>query len=178
MINEDYNRTKQVISKLNSTLDSIGSELEKSVEGYSQNKLLSLGKEALRDSSYLYAELYFEKLGESSEFEEIASLYEGLSATLSDCEYDIQLKGRYHGLRDNSGSFDSEKVIENAVSCMMQSTAMYAENTLSAEELFEIELYIDRIPFNGLQIPLREEFNRIYSKFKKRCLDVFLGETQ
>jgi hypothetical protein len=56
---------------------------------------------------------------------------------------------------------------------MIESIRMYAEKEISKEDLFTIETLIDRIPFQRIYIRNRNEFNKLYNKFKEDNMKVF-----
>ncbi len=59
---------------------------------------------------------------------------------------------------------------------MVTATDMYQEGKLSKEDLSRIEKLVDKFPFRTTTIQGRDEFERLYGRFKTYCLEVFIGE--
>ncbi len=136
------------------------------VKGYSSEKKFSLGKELANEEEYFSALVIFDELSKTDK-KEIADIYKPLVFSMLNLE------------RDRSDEEITIKVddilTKRIIGCMMESTNMYAQKKISKEEFNELELLIDRIDFKNMRITGREEFNRIYCKFKEYCvLDVYL----
>ena len=131
---------------------------------YSPEELLRLGREYAKNENYSEAKMVFEKLSETqSNFVGISDLYKSLILAISSAKFREKIHSRGH---------DSEFVVEKAIYCMAESTRMHAEKELSKDDLFTIEKLVDEIPFSEMQIPGREEFERIYGKFKEYIFSI------
>lgn len=123
---------------------------------YSTKELFSMSKKYMDDSEYLKAYILFYELKERKSMREISTLYSSLIPILT--------------------HYEEESDIDNIIQCMTLSTEMHAEGSLPKEELFNLETLIDRIPFRKMIIPYRDEFERIYCRFKEYSVKVFLEE--
>ena len=66
--------------------------------------------------------------------------------------------------------------IESIITGMVTATDLYNEGRISKEDLFQVEKMIDKFPFKTSTISGREEFEKLYRRFKEYTLKVFLGE--
>lgn len=169
------NRYENVLRETDALTDAFEAEIER-VKQYAPERLLSLGKDLLNDSKYLKAELLFCELEKYRKFREITNLYQGITSTLLDCELSRQFGHGFNTPCDKSCSLNIQGIIRKVVSCMIESTTMHVEDTISTEDFFEIELLIDRIPFKKIPLEDKKEFEDAYCGFKEYALDVFLEE--
>jgi hypothetical protein len=126
---------------------------------YSEDELFSMGRRFMNNSRYSEAEIIFDKLYKKGGIvmKEISSMYDFLIHSLTK--------------RISDGM-----IINGVIRCMATLTEMYAEKTFSKKNFFDIETLLDRLPFRTMTISNREEFERIYSKFKEYSIDIFLGK--
>jgi hypothetical protein len=66
--------------------------------------------------------------------------------------------------------------INSMVSAMINAVELYQDEIIQADDLFTVERLIDRYPFNNTPIKNREEFEKIYCRFKEYNLRLFLED--
>ena len=138
-------------------------KLRRRIRNYSAEELLREGKKYAADSRYFEARVVFAEGTSRKMVRETSGLY--LSIILSVNSSRVVNKNNHK--QDNS-------IIDKIVHCMMESTRMHAEKTLSNEDLFILECLIDRVPFKTMVVPNRDEFESLYSRFKEYVSNVFL----
>ena len=138
----------------------INLELQK-IKDCSEDELLSIGRRFMDNSRYSEAEIIFDMLYKKggTVMKEISSMYDFLAHSLTK-------------------RIPEDIIADGVIRCMATLTEMHAEKTLSKESFFDIETLIDRLPFRKMTIPNREEFERIYCKFKEYSIDIFLGKNR
>lgn len=136
---------------------------------HSPEELFSRGKEYLDNFRYSDAELVFGELYRNHrEFNRASGLYSSLASALYNSE----------SLDIDDRLYKSELITDKVVRCIMELATRHSERTLSTDDLFAMELLIDRIPFEEIIIQNREEFEIVYCKFKEYCIQVFLKENK
>jgi hypothetical protein len=152
-------------------LDEVVEETTNKIRCRSIEEILSIGKEYLENNNYAGAMTAFEEVKKDMKMKNLAEMYNSLAFAIINPTVD-----KSSVPQDFRREVD-DLVLDKIIYCMMESTRMYAEKEIPKEELFSIESFVDKIQFKDMTIKDREEFSRIYCKFKEYCiLDVYLGE--
>jgi hypothetical protein len=158
--------TRDPLSRLINDLTELDKKIEERMKSYSPEELLSIGREQVTDSypNYMQAAFIFDELSKNSNggIREISRLYKHLITSLS-----------YPGTQNPK---IADFIVRRLINCMSESTRMHFEKDISKEDLFAIDTLVDRIVSENILIPNREEFEKIYCRFKEYTLDVFLGK--
>ncbi len=147
--------------------------LHERIKYYSPEELFMRGKDYLNDGCYVEANIVFERLSKiRGKMREVAGLYNHLLSTFiqSSSALFCQIIG------DKPPIEFEEEIIEEVISCMVESNMMHAEGNLSKEDLFGIEKLVDEIPYKKLRFSGKEEFEKLYCRFKEYALNVYLRE--
>ena len=147
-------------------------ELESLIETYSPEELLLKGKRFAEEDKYIQARTTFKKLiSRNTKLNEIAKLY------YSVIEPQILIsKVGIESILGKELSTKQNSIISLIISSMINATELYQDKLLPKKDLFTIERFIDRFPFEEAIIPNRKEFERLYSQFKEYVQNVFLKE--
>lgn len=146
--------------------DVIADEAKNKIKYRSIEDSFSIGKEYLENDDYIEAITIFDELSrEDNKVKDLADIYKAVTFAIINSDFGIE------------NDLEKENMIAGKmVDCMKKSSDMYMEKKIKKEELFNIECLIDRVNFRNMKIKEREEFNRVYNKFKEYCiLGVYLG---
>jgi len=153
-------------------------ELEAKFATYSPEELLSNGRRFTEEGDYSQAIIAFEELSKrrDSKLKELSELYDNLLIFSA-------MYGEIRGIQEKITSEIIDRVlerrsIETMFSEMINSVSLHQEGKISGEDLMIIEKVIDRFPFSKVTITGREEFNKIYGRFKEYALKVFLEDKE
>jgi len=149
-------------------------KLEQLLETYSDSELLDLGRRYVEDENYRSALNTFQKCRRSARpIKQIGQLYcflvSGVLTTTND--------GLGKHLRENAYS---NNFIDLVIYCLFTSKKMHSEGELPKEDLFNLENLVDKIDLNQIDlnkidVSKKEEFYKMYCKFKEYTADVFIG---
>jgi len=154
-------------------LDEVVEEATNKIKCRSMEEILSIGKEYLENYNYMGAMTSFNEVKKDKKMKNLAEMYNCLAFAI------INPMVEKDSVPQDFIREVDELVLNKIVYCMMESTRMYCKKEIPKEELFSIESFVDKIQFKDMIIKDREEFNRIYYKFKEYCiLDVFVGEKE
>jgi hypothetical protein len=153
-------------------------EFETSVKCMDSKHLLEVGRELVQEGDYARAEIAFNQLYKTAQLREASKIY-----------LDLLILKKTILLTKSSlfGKFSQKKIpdlefmvkcepADQVLECMISSTQMYSEGKISREDLLTIERIIDETPFSEITIPNRQEFNKLYGRFKEYAYQVFSRE--
>lgn len=163
MINYEFQKLMEIGEQIIEEKKS-ADKLEKRVKNYSLDELLSMGRELVSDSRYLEAKVVFNEISKTKEME-VGYLSEIYGLLILSFVYLNSVK-----------KVNSNPIINNMIYCMSETTRMHSEKSIPKEDLFTIETLIDRIASKDITIPDRDEFEKIYCRFKEYVTKVFVGE--
>lgn len=139
-------------------------KIKEKIEDYPPHNILSIGRDYAKNSKYLEAKIAFDRLEKTKGFEDLSNLYQKIILSLSSLKFRKIVHSR---------GYDNESLVNSAIHCMVESKRMYSEKEISKQDLFTIETLIDRIPFKTIFMKDRDEFEKLYFKFKEYNLEVF-----
>ncbi len=138
------------------------SELTRIIKSCSDEELLRRGREFVSQSKFTGADVVFLEGITRKKIQEISDVYLSVLRTFN-----------FLGLFGKAREID-EFAIGKSLYCMAESTRMHAEKNLPDEDLLVLERLVDEVPYRRITIPNREEFQKIYERFKEYCVNVFL----
>ena len=153
-------------------------QIQEIIKSYSEEELLLTGRELLEED-YIKSATVFRELSKYKDKKDLAELYLSVLSPIiynqfkEECNFimSMELEIPKEAERDLSNSS-----IESIITGMVTAANMHSEGKLSQEDLFTIEKIVDQFPFRTITIPGREEFERLYGRFKEYSLKVFVGE--
>ena len=153
-------------------------QIQEIIKTYSEKELLLTGRELLEED-YIKAATVFRELSQYENKKDLAELYLSVLSPIiynnfkEECKLimEMELEVPKEAERDLNNSS-----IESIINGMVMATDMYDEGKLSREDLFTIEKLVDKFPFRTTTMQGRDEFEKLYSRFKEYALKVFIGE--
>jgi hypothetical protein len=146
-------------------------EFEGLIDSYPDSEILDLGKKYLKTEDYERAIIVFSRsLKNSHSSKNISRLYGTLVSSI------LANSPPFSKLLQERLLIRQGNIVDKVVGCMIESTQMYSEGELSKEDLLNVKMLVDKVPFRKMTIPNRAEFEMLYNKFKSYTLDVYLSK--
>jgi len=146
-------------------------ELDRLMAVSPDSELLELGKRYLSDGNYHRAMRILSKNARSDHSSRyIARLYPPLIKGI------LIYSNPFFNIKTEKPIIDPNKFMDSVIECLVISTQMHAEGELPKEDLFDLEKLVDKISFEKITFSGRDEFKKLYGKFKEYTIKVSLGE--